>query len=179
MTLLGGGFGRKSKPDYVVEAALLSKAMDGAPVKVTWTREDDIHNDYFHTVVGRADSRRGSMRAGQVVGVAASQRAPPIQSTFVADPKHEAFGELGMGLIDTPFAIPNLQHRESRGGGTYAHRLVPLGLQHPACVRDPVLRRRAGRRGRPRPEGFPARADRPGAPDRPTADEGVELQRVA
>ena len=40
VTLLGGGFGRKSKPDYVAEAGLLSKAMDGAPVKVTWTRED-------------------------------------------------------------------------------------------------------------------------------------------
>ena len=37
VTLLGGGFGRKSKPDYVVEAALLSKA-SGKPVKVVWTR---------------------------------------------------------------------------------------------------------------------------------------------
>ena len=50
VTLLGGGFGRKSKPDYAVEAAALSKAMDGKPVKVTWTRDDDLHNDYFHTV---------------------------------------------------------------------------------------------------------------------------------
>ena len=49
-TLLGGGFGRRSKPDYVVEAALLSQAMNGAPVKVTWTREDDIQHGYYHTV---------------------------------------------------------------------------------------------------------------------------------
>jgi len=49
VTLLGGGFGRKSKPDYVAEAALLSKAV-GKPVKVTWTREDDIRFDYYHTV---------------------------------------------------------------------------------------------------------------------------------
>jgi isoquinoline 1-oxidoreductase beta subunit len=49
VTLLGGGFGRKSKPDYVAEAALLSKALN-KPVKVTWTREDDIRFDYYHTV---------------------------------------------------------------------------------------------------------------------------------
>src|SRR5262249_11420700 len=47
VTLLGGGFGRKSKPDFAVEAAVLSKAMDGKPVKVTWTREDDLHHSYF------------------------------------------------------------------------------------------------------------------------------------
>src|SRR5258708_32158802 len=50
VTLLGGGFGRKSKPDFAVEAALLSQAMDGKPVKVTWTREDDVRHSYYHTV---------------------------------------------------------------------------------------------------------------------------------
>ena len=52
VTLLGGGFGRKSKPDYVAEAALLSKQV-GKPVKIVWSREDDIHFDYFHSP-GRA-----------------------------------------------------------------------------------------------------------------------------
>ena len=49
VTLLGGGFGRKSKPDYVVEAALLAREV-GKPVKVTWTREDDVRHGYFHAV---------------------------------------------------------------------------------------------------------------------------------
>src|SRR6266536_114914 len=43
VTLLGGGFGRKSKCDYAIEAALLSKAVGGSPVKVR-TREDDIRS---------------------------------------------------------------------------------------------------------------------------------------
>src|SRR5207253_1864513 len=50
VTLLGGGFGRKSKCDFVLEAALLSREMGGVPVKVIWTREDDLHHDYLHTV---------------------------------------------------------------------------------------------------------------------------------
>src|SRR2546425_9585501 len=52
VTLLGGGFGRKSKPDFIVEAALLSREV-GAPVKVTWTREDDIQHGYYHTVTAQ------------------------------------------------------------------------------------------------------------------------------
>lgn len=46
MTLLGGGFGRKSKPDYVAEAALSKQV--GKPVKIVWSREDDIQFDYCH-----------------------------------------------------------------------------------------------------------------------------------
>ncbi len=45
VTLLGGGFGRKSKPDFSTEAAFLSQKLDGRPVKVTWTREDDLQHD--------------------------------------------------------------------------------------------------------------------------------------
>lgn len=46
VTLLGGGFGRRAFPDAGVEAAILSKAA-GAPVKVQWTREDDMQHDYY------------------------------------------------------------------------------------------------------------------------------------
>src|SRR5271165_7169752 len=49
MTLLGGAFGRKSFPDFIVEAAVLSKKT-GKPVKVVWSREDDIQFYAFHSV---------------------------------------------------------------------------------------------------------------------------------
>ena len=49
VTLLGGGFGRKSKPDFVLEAAWLSRET-GSPVQVIWSREDDIRNSYYHAI---------------------------------------------------------------------------------------------------------------------------------
>src|SRR5215469_4456336 len=49
VTLLGGGFGRKSFPDFAIEAAVLSKK-SGKPVKVVWSREDDIQFGTFHSV---------------------------------------------------------------------------------------------------------------------------------
>ena len=45
-TLLGGGFGRRFEMDYVIDATVLSKTV-GKPVKVVWTREDDMQNDFY------------------------------------------------------------------------------------------------------------------------------------
>ncbi|NTZ05654.1 xanthine dehydrogenase family protein molybdopterin-binding subunit [Burkholderia metallica] len=107
VTLLGGGFGRKSKPDYVVEAALLSKAV-GAPVKLTFTREDDIAHDYFHAVSLEAFDG-GIDASGKVVAWQHRTVAPSIQSTFRAGVVHEQPGELAQGIADLPFAIPNVR----------------------------------------------------------------------
>ena len=105
--LLGGGFGRKSKPDFAVEAALCSKAVGGAPVKVVWTREDDIHNDFYHTV-SLERIQAGLDKDGKVVAWRHNSVAPTILSLFAADPKHEMPLEQGMGLVDMPFAVDNI-----------------------------------------------------------------------
>jgi isoquinoline 1-oxidoreductase subunit beta len=108
VTLLGGAFGRKSMPDFGVEAALLSQAMDGKPVKVVWTREDDLHHDYYHTV-SVEHLEAGVNAAGLPVAWLHRTVAPPIGSTFNADTKQEGNGELGMGCINVPFAIANVR----------------------------------------------------------------------
>ena len=108
VTLLGGGFGRKSKPDFAIEAALLSRELGGKPVKVTWTREDDIHGDYFHTV-SVEHLEAGLDAQGKPVAWLHRSVAPSIASLFGPDPKHEAPFEQGMGLINTPYMIPNLR----------------------------------------------------------------------
>jgi isoquinoline 1-oxidoreductase beta subunit len=108
VTLLGGGFGRKSKPDYGIEAAILSKAVGGKPVKVTWTRDDDLHNSYYHTVsVEHLEAAVDTW--GSPVGWLHRTVAPTIISTFNVDAKNEAPLELGMGVINVPFAIPNVR----------------------------------------------------------------------
>lgn len=108
ITLLGGGFGRKSKPDFAAEAALLSRAMDGKPVKVTWTREDDLRNDYFHTV--SYEHLEGGLDAqSKPVAWLHRSAAPPIASTFSLSAKGEQPSELGMSALNLPFNLPNMR----------------------------------------------------------------------
>jgi len=118
VTLLGGGFGRKSKPDQVAEAAVLSKQL-GKPVKVVWSREDDIQFDYFHSVA--------SMYMKAAVGpdgkpTAWLQRTvyPPIDSTFNVSAVY-ADDEMGLGWNNLPFDIPN--HRAENGPADYHVRI--------------------------------------------------------
>ncbi|MDB5578494.1 MAG: twin-arginine translocation pathway signal protein [Bradyrhizobium sp.] len=107
VTLLGGGFGRKSKCDFAIEAVLLSKAI-GAPVKVQWTREDDVRNGFLHTVSAER-IEAGLDKSGKVVAWRHRSVAPSIASTFAPNALHQAPFELGMGLIDMPFEIANIQ----------------------------------------------------------------------
>jgi isoquinoline 1-oxidoreductase subunit beta len=107
VTLLGGGFGRKSKPDYVVEAALLSRAV-GAPVKVTWTREDEIQHDYYHTVTAQHLEAALSPQ-GRATAWLHRTVFPAIPSTFSPDVRHGSDNELSQGVIDVPYAIPNIR----------------------------------------------------------------------
>ncbi len=108
VTLLGGGFGRKSKPDFVLEAASLSQAMDGKPVRVQWTREDDIHHSYFHAL--SVDHMEAALdKKGKVLGWRHRTVSPTIQSLFAPDPEHKGGFELGMGFNTMPFQPPALQ----------------------------------------------------------------------
>ena len=107
VTLLGGGFGRKSKPDYCAEAAVLSKQL-GKPVKVVWTREDDIHFDYYHSVAALY-MKAGVDQKGKPVAWLQRSVFPSINTTFAEGVKSGSAGELGMGFTDTPYDLPNLR----------------------------------------------------------------------
>lgn len=108
ITLLGGGFGRKSKPDFVVEAAVLAKKFPGQPIRVQWTREDDIHHSYFHTVSVEY-LKAGLNQEGMPSGWLHRTVAPSITALFALGMTHEAPFEIGMGLTNMAYAIPNLR----------------------------------------------------------------------
>jgi isoquinoline 1-oxidoreductase subunit beta len=108
ITLLGGGFGRKSKPDFVVEAAVLAKELPGQAIRVQWTREDDIHHSYFHTVSAEY-LKAGLNQDGMPSGWLHRTVAPSITALFAPGMTHEAPFEVGMGLTNMAYAIPNLR----------------------------------------------------------------------
>lgn len=106
VTLLGGGFGRKSKPDYGVEAALLAQKT-GHPVQVLWTREDDLRHGYYHA----ASAMTFAASLGEDgLPQAWQQRSAftPIGFTFNPAARDGSDGELGLGFTDMPFEVPNL-----------------------------------------------------------------------
>ncbi len=107
VTLLGGGFGRKSKPDYVAEAAIISKQI-GKPTKVVWSREEDVQHDFYHSTGGMylkaAVSANGKPTAWLQRSV-----FPSIGSTFDDTATYGMDVEMGMGWIDLPFDIANHQ----------------------------------------------------------------------
>jgi isoquinoline 1-oxidoreductase beta subunit len=119
VTLLGGGFGRKSKPDYVAEAAYLAREV-GAPVKLTWTREDDIRNDYFHAVC--AQHMEGGLDAhGKTIAWLHRSVFPSIGSTFTPNVIYGSAGELGQGVTDMPYQVANVQ---CENGAAPAHTRI-------------------------------------------------------
>ena len=126
VTLLGGGFGRKSFPDFASEAAVLSKKT-GKPVKVVWTREDDIQFDTFHSVA--AMYLKASLGTdGKPTAWLQRSTFPPIASTFDASGVYADAGEIGLGWSDLPFALPN--HRAENGAAP-AH--VRIGWLRSVC----------------------------------------------
>ncbi|MCK0131326.1 molybdopterin-dependent oxidoreductase [Flavobacteriaceae bacterium F08102] len=106
VTFLGGGFGRKSKPDFIIEAVAASKAIN-APAQVVWTREDDIRHSYYHAV--SAQYMKGALdKDGNVTGWLHRVAYPSITSTFAPDTGYAAGFEFGMGMTNQPYLLENI-----------------------------------------------------------------------
>jgi isoquinoline 1-oxidoreductase beta subunit len=107
VTLLGGAFGRKSKADFPSEAAFLAREA-GVPVRVQWTREDDIRHGYYNAVSAQR-LRAGFDARGKVTAWAHRTAFTPINSTFVAGDDTPGAEDLQQGVLDLALDIPNVR----------------------------------------------------------------------
>ena len=106
VTFLGGGFGRKSKPDFVLEAVALSKLLE-KPVQVVWTREDDIQHSYYHAI--SSQYLKASFKDGLVSGWLHRTAYPSITSTFMPGVSHGAGFEFQQGMTNMPYEIDHIR----------------------------------------------------------------------
>jgi isoquinoline 1-oxidoreductase beta subunit len=142
-TFLGGGFGRRANPtsDYVVEAVRVAKAA-GAPVKLVWTRDDDLRGGYYrpmwHSRVAAALDAGGAISAWTHTIVGQSFIAGTPFEPFII--KDGIDGTSVEGAADLPYAIPNVQvdlHTTKVGVPTLWWRSV--GHSHTAFVVETFL----------------------------------------
>ena len=106
-TYLGGGFGRRFELDFIMEALETSKAA-GAPVKVIWSREDDIQHAQYRPA-NYHQLRAGLDAAGQPVAWTHRIVAPSIMARmFPQTVKNGLDGEAVEGGVGLPYAVPNV-----------------------------------------------------------------------
>jgi isoquinoline 1-oxidoreductase beta subunit len=105
VTFLGGGFGRKSKADFVSEVVLLAREAK-VPVRVQWTREDDVRHDFYNTVNTQLLTA-GLDEQGKVVAWRHRTAFPPIASLFT-DAKRPGPSDLQQGVLDLGLSVPNV-----------------------------------------------------------------------
>ena len=141
------------------------EGMGGQPVKVIWTREDDLQHNFFHTVsVGALEAGLDAQR--QAGGLAASHRGADHRLDLRAGPEPRGAVRAGMGAVDMPFAMPNfrVENPERRRTCASAGSARSPTSRTPSRSRasSTELARAAGKRS----QGVSARPDRAAAPDR-------------
>jgi isoquinoline 1-oxidoreductase beta subunit len=113
MLYAGGSFGRRANPasDYVVETAHIVKAFDGpAPVKLVWTREDDMRAGYYrplvyHKLVGGLDADGKPVAWSQRIVTQSIAAGSPFEGVMIKDGIDALSVE---GAANLPYAIPNI-----------------------------------------------------------------------
>jgi isoquinoline 1-oxidoreductase beta subunit len=133
VTLLGGGFGRKSKPDYAIEAAFLARQYPGTPIRVQWTREDDVQFSFFNAVssqylkaaLGADGHPTALLQRSAFTSFFATIFAGPLEGIDPAmndtnakaraafhnggEDRYGSGIEVAQGLEDMPFEVDNIQ----------------------------------------------------------------------
>ncbi|WP_317923590.1 MULTISPECIES: molybdopterin cofactor-binding domain-containing protein [unclassified Cupriavidus] len=126
-TFVGGGFGRREEFDVFIQAALASKAA-GQPVKLIWSREEDIRHDFYRpAAVAQFSAVLAPGKAGGQPAIRAMEARLACSSIYVrnfpdrvkngVDPKSVE------GVVDLPYALPDLAVRYAM-----VNSAVPVGF---------------------------------------------------
>jgi isoquinoline 1-oxidoreductase beta subunit len=106
---LGGGFGRRGAQDYTRQGVAIAKAMPGTPVKLVWTREEDMQHDYYRPV-SLVRFRAALDASGRPSAWYSRVAAPSILATLLKLPLREGIDPQAVAsFADQPYAIPNVR----------------------------------------------------------------------
>ncbi|SEQ37927.1 xanthine dehydrogenase family protein molybdopterin-binding subunit [Thalassovita taeanensis] len=124
-TFMGGGFGRRGETDYAVYAAQVAVAMQGTPVQLTWSREEDMRHDYYRP--GAVARFRGAVKDGKAVlldgQIAAQSATRQAGARLLGLPMGGPDKGHVEGAFDQPYLIPNYRVR-----GYLADLDIPVGF---------------------------------------------------
>lgn len=125
VTLVGGGFGRRLNWDCDVEAVQVARALEGTPVQLVWSREDDMRHGHFQAA--SAHRLEAGLDAGGRVVAWEHREACSMHNVRGADPSRvdtsdpDAVRGSAWGVYDTPYHVPDFE-------ATYRHVPVPVGI---------------------------------------------------
>jgi isoquinoline 1-oxidoreductase beta subunit len=139
-TLLGGGFGRRLQADYAVEAALVAREADGAPVQLTWRREEDTAHDFYRKAV----RTRYTATLGDGGLIAACQGEIASTDDLTGGMDLKPYGDRGFALIQAKLVtgVPQGPWRSVDDGLTAFGRESFIDECAHAAKIDPVEYRR-------------------------------------
>jgi isoquinoline 1-oxidoreductase beta subunit len=109
LTYLGGGFGRRGFQDYARQAVLIARAVEGKPVKLLWSREEDMQHDFYRPMT-MMRFKAGLDRDGRLTGLRVRDSTHSIMASVRPQEIKDGIDRHALGgIIDLPYAVPNLR----------------------------------------------------------------------
>jgi len=109
LTYLGGGFGRRGFQDYTRQAVAIAKAVEGRPVKLLWSREEDMQHDFYRPMT-MMRFKAALDREGKLTGLRVRDSTHSIMAGVRPQEIKEGIDRHALGgIIDSPYSVPNLR----------------------------------------------------------------------